>query len=178
MRASYNNGDENRPKQEQPHSVETQGRKETKVYKEFKKFFWQSQRFAPGGYYTLNIISKHWLQAWRNKIKKNGPDPLPPINNDLLHPNPYGLRPKIFAQDEKYVLVNNLDVDYEYELCSDEAWAFFAGRYSHFQLPKTFYLNEQYNFVETVRLLSLNIALIDELQQLVIQTINVFSKLF
>lgn len=136
-----------------------------KRFIELNSFFDKVDQLNPGAYYTYHIISRTWLRNWKKSSKEKLTEPLGPANAEFIHPNPYKLFEKIFVNNEKYVLVNNLDLNYEFELATEEAWNWLASKHEVRAIPKVFYLNEEYTFVETIRLLSLNVILVDENNQ-------------
>ena len=133
-----------------------------KRFLELNALFENLEQLKPDGYYTFNIVSKSWLGRWRRSMKEKLHEPLGKVNADLIHPNPYKLAKRIFVNDINYVLANNIDVHYEFELVTDEAWSFIDSRHEAFAIQKVFYLNENYNFIEESPLLSLNLVLVDE----------------
>ncbi|MCA6491822.1 MAG: hypothetical protein IM572_04025, partial [Chitinophagaceae bacterium] len=64
--------------------------------------------------------------------------------------------------DTKFVLENNIDLYYEFDLVTDEAWSFIESRHETFAIQKFFYLKENFNFVEEAPLIALNVILVDE----------------
>lgn len=133
-----------------------------KRFLELNALFDNIEQLKTDGYYTFNIVSKNWLNQWRRSMKEKLTEPLGKVNSDLIHPNPCKLPKRIFVNDIKYVLANNIDLHYEFEVVTEEAWSFIESKHEAFAIQKVFYLNEQYNFIEECPLLALNVVLVDE----------------
>ena len=117
--------------------------------------------YGPNTYHTFYIVSRSWLGEWKRHLKESDREKPGTINADFIHPNPYKLEEKIIVEGPKYTLVNNIDLCYEYDIVSDNAWKLLASRYDAISIKKAFYIDERGDYYDTLRLLSLNVVFVD-----------------
>lgn len=115
----------NRPSKKQDSPPQKQRRKNDLVadFIGLRKRLYNSSLYYPDTEYKFFVASCAWIEKW----KKNGQVPDTQLNSDLLHRNPHCLPVDVRVPGLSLPLKNDLDLDVEYEILTDEAWALLAS---------------------------------------------------
>lgn len=122
--------------------------------------------------YEFYIVSRSWLRRFRRSAKGEDMEDLDVINSDLLAANIYGFDSEKIKNPCDLILKNNLIMDDDYEVVTDEAWNLLTTIAQYITIRKSFYVNADFDFADLDDSLVINAMFIDKNTRLVKQSLN------
>ena len=111
--------------------------------------------------YEFYIVSRAWLRKFRRAAKEGEEQEFDVINADLLAHNVYAFDARRVDETSNPILRNSLALDDDYEAVTDEAWNVLTTVAECVPIRKSFYVNENFDFVDMDDSLFVNVIFID-----------------
>lgn len=132
------------------------------VFKELNDPLYKKGYVQPEDMCELHVVSRNWLRNFRRAAKSTAPVEFAVINSDLLASNVYQFESRHAAGADGLILKNNLALDEDYEVVTDDAWGLLATLCESIAIKKTFYVNQDYEFSDVDDSLFVNVVFIDQ----------------